>query len=141
MGYSESLDDYDLRWEREERWRTWCESHRWERAQDPGYAPKVGSKEVYRSAGQLSPAGIHSDRAHFAPRAAMSYFRLKDYEIDTLPCTTYHCAQSSPLSESSYNLANLNTLVSRKFAMLAGLDEPLNEIDLLRRGWDMFQAE
>ena len=76
------------------------------------------------------------------PRSpAKAYFRLKDYEIDTLPCTAYHCAQPSTPTESSYNLANLNTLVSRKHAMLAGLDEPLNEIDLLRRGWDMFQAE
>lgn len=42
--------------EREERWREWCEVHRWYREDDPGYKQKVGSKEVQRSDGELSSA-------------------------------------------------------------------------------------
>ena len=38
--------------EREDAWRQWCDEHRWEPKDDPGYKQKVGSKEVHRSDGE-----------------------------------------------------------------------------------------
>ncbi|RPD73783.1 hypothetical protein L226DRAFT_613907 [Lentinus tigrinus ALCF2SS1-7] len=108
------------------RWKTWCEEHRWERDHDPGYKQKVGSKEVHRA-------------------DAMAYFRLKDYEIDTLPYVTFDNEHNPMVPGKSYNLGNLHTLVSRKFAFLHGLDEKLDprarEVELLKRGWELFDAD
>ncbi|KAI0737610.1 hypothetical protein C8Q80DRAFT_314609 [Daedaleopsis nitida] len=125
MGHHES-HKLRLRKDREEKWKKWCEARRWEKKDDPEYRQKVGSKEVHRS-------------------DAMSYFRLKDYEIDTLPHIIFE-NEHSPLSPGkSYSLGNLHTLVSRKFAFLAGLDPDISmktqEVEFLRRGWELFQAD
>ncbi|RPD62173.1 hypothetical protein L226DRAFT_523459 [Lentinus tigrinus ALCF2SS1-7] len=109
------------------RWNTWCEEHRWEKARDPGgYQQKVGSKEVHRA-------------------DAMVYFRLKPHEIDTLPYAAFENKYNHNSFGRSYNLGNLHTLVSRKFAMLHGLDEELDprtqEVELLRRGKELFDAD
>lgn len=76
---------------------------------------------------------------------AMSYFRLKDYEIDTLPYVLFDDEHNPTTPGRSYNLGNLHTLVSRKFAFLHGLDEKLDprtrEVELLKRGWSLFDEE
>ena len=48
---------FQVKKEREARWRAWCEEHRWEPKDDPGYKQKVGSKEVHRSDGEYFPSG------------------------------------------------------------------------------------
>ncbi len=74
----------------------------------------------------------------------MSYFRLKEYEIDTLPYVTFANEHNPTVLGKSYNLANLHALVSRKHAFLHGLDEKLDlrtrEVELLKRGWELFDA-
>ena len=76
---------------------------------------------------------------------AMSYFRLKDYEIDTLPYVLFDDEHNPMNPGRSYNLGNLHTLVSRKFAFLHGLNEKLDprtrEVELLKRGWTLFDEE
>ena len=75
----------------------------------------------------------------------MTYFRLKDYEIDTLPYVTFDNEHNPMIPGKSYTLANLHTLVSRKYAFLAGLDPAVSmktqEVDFLKRGWELFEAE
>ena len=74
---------------------------------------------------------------------AMSYFRLKDYEIDTLPYVLFDDEHNPTTPGRSYNLGNLHTLVSRKFAFLNGIDEELDprtkEVEFLKRGWELWE--
>ena len=53
----DSVSKTEVKKEREARWRAWCEEHRWEPKDDPGYKQKVGSKEVHRSDGENFPSG------------------------------------------------------------------------------------
>lgn len=75
----------------------------------------------------------------------MSYFRLKDCEIDTLPYITFDDEHNPMIPGRSYGLGNLHTLVSRKYAFLAGLDPGVSlssqEVEFLKRGWQLFEAE
>ena len=74
-----------------------------------------------------------------------SHFRLKYHEIDTLPHGTFENEHDPRNPRKSYCLGNLYTVVSRKLAFLAGLDCGINlktqEVEFLRRGWELFQAE
>ncbi|KAJ4500542.1 hypothetical protein C8R41DRAFT_427400 [Lentinula lateritia] len=107
-------------------WSKWCADNRWDPDTDLGYKQKIGTQEVHRS-------------------DAMSYFCLKDYEIDTVPFITFENQHNENAPGRSYNLSNLRTLVSRKSAYLAGLnddfDPKINEVDLLRKGWNLFRKE
>ncbi|KAJ3871722.1 hypothetical protein F5051DRAFT_184706 [Lentinula edodes] len=108
------------------KWLKWCADNRWNPATDLGYKQKIGTQEVHRS-------------------DAMSYFCLKDYEINTVPFITFENQYNENAPGRSYNLSNLRTLVSRKSAYLAGLnydfDPKNNEVELLRAGWNLFQKE
>ena len=76
-------------------------------------------------------------------RTAKSYFRLKDVEIDTLPYVAFENVHNMNSYGRSYSVANLRTLVSRKFGVLAGVDEELDpkteEAAFLKRGWALFE--
>lgn len=75
----------------------------------------------------------------------MGYFRLRDYEIDTLPYVPFENSHNPRSFGRSYSLVKLYALVSRKHAVLAGLDEELDpktqEGELLKCGRELFEEE
>ncbi|TBU44966.1 hypothetical protein BD309DRAFT_751074 [Dichomitus squalens] len=110
--------------EREERWKKWCVDRKWSRLHDPRYKQKVGDRGVYRS-------------------DATAYYRLNSYEIDTLPHATFDNPHNPKSFGRLYNISDLRTLVSRKFAYLAGLDARFDreeqEVGFIKEGWKPFE--
>ena len=75
----------------------------------------------------------------------MAYYCLKAYEIDTIPYVAFENPHNPNSFGRSYNNSNLRTLVSRKFAYLAGLDAQFDperqEVEFLKEGWKLFEAQ
>ncbi|KIK57501.1 hypothetical protein GYMLUDRAFT_75467 [Collybiopsis luxurians FD-317 M1] len=75
----------------------------------------------------------------------MKYFRLKAEEIDTLPYYEFPNQYNESRPGRSYSRDNLETLVSRKAAYLAGLDESIDPVEkenqFLREGWKFFSED
>ncbi|KAM5535129.1 hypothetical protein V8D89_011215 [Ganoderma adspersum] len=115
----------ELKKARAEKWKKWCEARKWIRQYDPGYQQKVGDVVAHRT-------------------DAMAYYRFKDYEIDTIPYVAFENQHNQNSFGRAYNNANLRTVVSRKLAYLAGLDEQLDpetkEAEFLRAGWKLFET-
>ena len=138
----------EIKKERETRWKAWCRERRWSEEDDPMYKQKAGASEVHRSDGMFSFELCPHHPTRGAQRSiptAMTYFRLKDYEIDTLPHVEFENIHNPNTPGRSYNRGNLCTLVSRKFAMLGGVDSEIDpktrEDEFLRRGWTLFQEK
>ncbi|KAI1785191.1 hypothetical protein LXA43DRAFT_1100596 [Ganoderma leucocontextum] len=111
---------------REEKWKRWCEARKWIHQHDPGYKQKVGDVVAHRS-------------------DARSYYLFKDYEIDTIPYVPFENKHNPKSFGRAYNNANLRTLISRKLAYLAGLDEQFDpetkEDEFLKEGWKLFEVD
>ncbi|PIL33863.1 hypothetical protein GSI_03569 [Ganoderma sinense ZZ0214-1] len=115
----------ELKKAREEKWKKWCDARKWIRQYDPGYKQKVGDVVAHRS-------------------DAMAYYRFTAYEIDTTPYVAFDNKHNPNSFGRAYNNSNLRTLVSRKLAYLAGLDERLDpetkEVEFLKAGWELFET-
>lgn len=78
MAHAKRADKSQMK-EREEAWMQWCEEHRWEPKDDPGYKQKVRSKEVHRSDGE-SPIPIppSSSAPRLPPSSSLAARRHED---------------------------------------------------------------
>lgn len=73
---------------------------------------------------------------------AMKFYRLKAAEMDTLPHWEFENKNYPSHPGRSYSHQGVLMLVSRKYAMLAGLHEKgLREHELLKQGKKMFDEE
>ncbi|KAF5383960.1 hypothetical protein D9757_007355 [Collybiopsis confluens] len=112
--------------ERSKVWIEWCKNRRWDPKNGPHYKRKPGTKEIHRT-------------------NTIKYFCLKEEEIDTAPYIEFVTGHYTSQLGRSYSLDDIHTLVSRKCAYLAGLDEMIdpetNEKEFLKRGWEMFTVE
>ncbi|TBU26463.1 hypothetical protein BD311DRAFT_789738 [Dichomitus squalens] len=107
----------------------------------PQTAPQALPK---RTRDEAASKGQSKEEREERWKNATAYYRFNSYEIDTLPHATFDNPHNPKSFGRLYNISDLRTLVSRKFAYLAGLDARFDreeqEVGFIKEGWKLFEA-